>query len=78
MAEVQYVGVEFRSTPGRVYSYQWYSEERTLRHGDRVWVPANWANPQPSLGDVVTLYANREAIEFKGELATIIGVDDDG
>jgi hypothetical protein len=74
---VQYVGVEFRSTPGRLYSYQYDGEEQ-LKVGDRVWVPENWINPAPSLADVVRVYPDKGSTGYEGELSTILGVDDDG
>lgn len=70
---MQYAGVEFRTSAGRSYSYQ-YSGEKTLRVGDRVMLPANWANPDPSFGDVTIIYADREEIAFKGALAEILDV----
>lgn len=75
---MQYVGVKFRTGPDRIYSYQW-GGEKELKIGERVVVPANYWNPVPSFGDVVCTYAQRGAISYKGELATIMGVvDEDG
>jgi hypothetical protein len=70
---MQYVGVEFRTSPGRVYDYQW-DGLFLLKQGDRVMVPrSNW-NPMPSFGDVVFLHLSRASVKYKGDLATIIGV----
>lgn len=73
---MQYVGVEFRTTPGQVYSYQW-DGEKPLKHGDRVITPPNWRSETPGFADVVFLYNSREEVKFKGELATIMGVVDE-
>lgn len=77
MSEVQYVGVEFRTSAGRSYTYQ-YSGEKTLHVGDRVMLPANWANPQPSFGDVTHVFASREEITYAGALAEILDVVPNG
>lgn len=75
---MQYVGVEFRTSPGKVYDYQWEGE-KMLRHGDRVVIPANSWNPMPSFGDVVVLHASRESVKYNGKLAVIMGVvNEDG
>jgi len=70
---MQYVGVEFRTSAGRAYDYQW-DGEKPLKHGDRVVVPPNGWNPVPSFGDVVFLHTSRASVKYKGQLATIMGV----
>ena len=70
---MQYVGVEFRTGPNRVYAYQWGGEAK-LEIGQRVVVPANWNNPIPSFADVKVVYQGRESVPFKGPLADIMGL----
>lgn len=74
---MQYVGVEFRTSAGRSYSYQ-YDGDKALKVGDRVMVPANWANPQPSFGDVTHVFASREEVNYSGALAEILDVVPNG
>ena len=70
---MQYVGVEFRTGPNRVYAYEWDGEAK-LEIGQRVVVPANYMNPIPSFADVKVVYQGRESIPYEGQLARIMGL----
>jgi hypothetical protein len=72
---MQYVSVKFNET-ARTYAYQW-GGEKPMQVGDRVVVPANWANEWPSFATVVTVHADRESVGYAGPMADLMGLVDE-
>lgn len=77
---MQFVAVRFGApgSTGQSYDYCWEHGDggRALTVGDRVLVPPNWVQPDGGFASVVKVYENREQVNYKGELARIMGVLD--
>jgi len=74
---MQYVDVVFNQGNGKTYLYEWEDSFRpSIKEGDRVVVPGNWANAEPQIATAQSVSNVRSTKGYQGALSRLVGVYD--